>query len=284
MYSKVLPLPARIRNNKNILWLSSRGQTLLSYLLLLVTCFIAGTVHAQQISEPVISIIIDDIGYRNIDDVKALALPGPLAYAIMPHSPLAHKMSELAANNGKDIILHMPMEAVDHDKNRFLGPGGLKQDMNEIQFISTLIYNLRSVPNIIGVNNHMGSLLSRDQKKMGWLMDYLDIKKVFYIDSVTIGNSVAAMAARVRNVPYMRRDIFLDNSVNADDIDAQFEELIKVAKRKGSAIAIGHPHPETIRVLATNLSRLHEYGVRLISVRDMVNNHQPIEAPRVTLN
>ena len=92
---------------------------------------------------------------------------------------------------------------------------------------------------------------------MGWLMDYLDIKKVFYIDSVTIGNSVAAMAARVRNVPYMRRDIFLDNSVNADDIDAQFEELIRVAKRKGSAIAIGHPHPETIRVLATNLSRLH---------------------------
>ena len=54
---------------------------------------------------------------------------------------------------------------------------------------------------------------------MGWLMDYLDIKKVFYIDSVTIGNSVAAMAAKVRNVPYMRRDIFLDNSVNADDID-----------------------------------------------------------------
>ena len=116
---------------------------------------------------------------------------------------------------------------------------------------------------------------------MGWLMDYLDIKKVFYIDSVTIGNSVAAMAAKVRNVPYMRRDIFLDNSVNADDIDAQ---LIRVAKRKGSAIAIGHPHPETIRVLATNLSRLHEYGVRLISVREMVNNHQPIEAPRVTLN
>jgi len=266
-----------------MVWLSSRGHPLLSHLLLLVTCFIAGAVHAQQIKEPVISIIIDDIGYRNIDDAKALALPGPLAYAIMPHSPLAHKMSELAANNGKDIILHMPMEAVEHDKNRFLGPGGLKQDMNEIQFISTLIHNLRSVPNIIGVNNHMGSLLSRDKEKMGWLMEYLDIRKIFYIDSVTIGNSVAAMAARARNVPYLRRDIFLDNSVKADDIHAQFMELIRVARRKGSAIAIGHPHPETIRVLAANLSRLHEYGVRLISVSDMVDHHQLIEAPRVTL-
>jgi polysaccharide deacetylase 2 family uncharacterized protein YibQ len=257
------------------------------YLVLLVlalTSFSVSAVYAGQPRQPVISIIIDDIGYRNIDDANALALPGPLAYAIMPHSPLAHKMAELASNNGKDIILHMPMEAMEHDKNRFLGPGGLTQQMNEVQFISTLIYNLRSVPNIIGVNNHMGSLLSRDKERMGWLMEYLDVRNIFYVDSVTIGNSVAATAARARNVPYLRRDVFLDNSLKYDDIDAQFSELIRVARQKGSAIAIGHPHPETIRVLAHNLARLHEFGVRLISVREMVNYHQPDLTPRVTLN
>ncbi len=230
--------------------------------------------HGQVASSPVISIIIDDIGYRNRDDVNALALPGPLAYAIMPHSPNALEMSALAASSGKDIILHMPMEAVEDEKNRFLGPGGLRKDMNEAQFITTLVHNLRSVPNIIGVNTHMGSLLSRDREKMGWLMEYLQVRKIFYVDSVTIGNSVAAVAASTRNVPYLRRDVFLDNSINRADIDEQFNELIRVARLKGSALAIGHPHPETIQVLARRLETLHEYGVRLISVKEMVKHKQ----------
>lgn len=238
---------------------------------------------AEQSGVPVISIIIDDIGYRNIDDINALALPGPVAFAIMPHSPNAVKMSQLATTSGKDIILHMPMEAIEQDQNRFLGPGGLKLDMNESQFISTLVFNLRSVPNIIGVNNHMGSLLSTDKEKMGWLMDYLDARKIFYIDSVTTGNSVAAQTAKNRHVPYLSRDVFLDNSTNRDEINARFDELITVAKRKGSAIAIGHPHAETIEVLVKNLNRLDEYGVRLISLKDMIKYNQSAVLSKVSL-
>ncbi len=250
---------------------------------LLLLCF-TNYLSAEQSGGPVISIIIDDIGYRNIDDTNALALPGPVAFAIMPHSPNAVKMSELAATSGKDIILHMPMEAIEQDQNQFLGPGGLKLGMNESQFISTLVFNLRSVPNIIGVNNHMGSLLSTDKEKMGWLMDYLNARKIFYIDSVTTGDSVAALAARSRHVPYLSRDVFLDNSTNKDDINARFDELISVAKRKGSAIAIGHPHAETIEVLTQNLNRLNEYGVRLISVKDMIVLHHRIVVSKISLN
>lgn len=233
---------------------------------------------------PVISIIIDDIGYRHIDDQNAVALPGPIAYAIMPHSPHAVEMSELANRSGKDIILHLPMEAVEESNNRFLGPGALLQDMNEAQFITMLVYNLRAVPNIVGVNNHMGSLLSTDKEKMNWLMAYLDIRNIFYIDSVTTGHSVAALAARNRNVPYLRRDVFLDNSTLSEDIDAQFTELVRIAKRKGSAIAIGHPHPETINVLSAKLVKLDEYGVRLISVKEMVRYHQAPQITKVTLD
>lgn len=242
-----------------------------------------GHLSAAQSDIPVISIIIDDIGYRHIDDVNALALPGPVAYAIMPHSPYAVKMSELAARSGKDIILHMPMEAIEVAQNRFLGPGGLTLDMNEARFVMTMVHNLRSVPNIIGVNNHMGSLLSMDRERMGWLMDYLHVKKIFYIDSVTIGNSYASQAARNRDVPYLRRDVFLDNSINSIDINSQFDELIRVARRKGSAIAIGHPHPQTIEVLNKNLDRLPEYGVRLIGLKDMLTIQQPTEIRKVSM-
>lgn len=250
---------------------------------LLLLFVFSGLSYAAPPALPVISIIIDDIGYRHIDDRDAMALPGPIAYAIMPHSPHAVEMSGLATRSGKDIILHLPMEAIEENNNRFLGPGALRHDMDETQFITMLVYDLRSVPNIIGVNNHMGSLLSADSEKMGWLMAYLDVRKIFYIDSVTTGHSVAALAARSRNVPYLRRDVFLDNSTRSEDIEAQFNELVRIARHKGSAIAIGHPHPETIKVLAAELNRLDEYGVRLISVKEMVRHHQAVQMTKVSL-
>jgi len=241
------------------------------WILVLIHLFCPLTLLAAEPSQiPVISIIIDDIGYRSIDDRNALALPGPITFAVMPHAPNVASFTRLAAVSGKDIILHLPMEAVEQDKNRFLGPGGLTRSMNEVQFISTLIYDLRSVPNIIGVNNHMGSLLSTDKEKMGWLMDYLHYRKVFYIDSVTTGHSVAAHAAINSDVPYLRRDLFLDNSTDPVAINAQFNELIRLARQNGSAIAIGHPHPETIEVLAKNLGKLAGYGVRLVSVKSLI--------------
>lgn len=254
------------------------GSALVPILLLLACSASAGP------AQPVISIIIDDIGYRHVDDRQAMTLPGPVAYAIMPHSPHALEMSKLAGQAGKDIILHMPMEAVEEDKNRFLGPGALRHDMDETQFISTLIYNLRAVPNIIGVNNHMGSLISADQERMGWLMAYLDVRNIFYLDSMTTGASVAAQAARKENVPYMRRDVFLDNSTRPEDIDNQFDELITIAKRKGSAIAIGHPHPQTISALAEKLEKLDEYGVRLIGIKDMVLRRLSPPLTRVSMD
>lgn len=237
-------------------------------IILVLSVFSAG-LHAEP-ADPAISIIIDDIGYRHHDDIRALDLPGPVAYAIMPHSPLGKRMSELATSSGKDVILHLPMEAIEDEKNRFLGPGALWLEMNQIQFMTTLNNGAGSVPNIIGVNNHMGSLLTMDRGRMEWLMDYLHTRNIFYIDSVTSRYTVAHTAASNKNVPYLKRDIFLDNSRDKKDIVSQFETLIKIAKRRGKAIAIGHPHPETIEVLELTLPRLDEYGVRLIGLGEMV--------------
>ena len=240
--------------------------TLLTFLLLIST----HDVIANHLSSPVISIIIDDLGYRNVDDINALKLPGPITFAIMPHSPNSLKVSALARQSDNNIILHLPMEAVENEKNRFLGPGALKVEMSENEFISTLSKNIHSIPNIIGVNNHMGSLLTKHTEQMEWLMDYLSLQKIFYVDSLTSSETVANYVAHKKNVPYLKRDIFLDNFRDREYINKQFKELVTIAKRKGSAIAIGHPHPETIEVLNDNLRRLDEYGVRLINLKDMI--------------
>lgn len=236
-----------------------------------LTClFPTEAVFADASDRPVISIIIDDIGYRLREDLRAIGLPGQVAFAIMPHSPHARKMSALANEMGKEVLLHMPMQAMEEDKNEFLGPGALTLQMTQEEFNRTLDNGLRSIPHAIGVNNHMGSLLTRHPGHMGWLMASLKNRNKFYIDSVTSSHSVAGAVARENQLPFLSRDVFLDNVQSHNDIQKQFNELVKIAKSKGVAIGIGHPHPATLTVLSKNLLLLDNYGVKLISPGQML--------------
>jgi polysaccharide deacetylase 2 family uncharacterized protein YibQ len=248
---------------------TGRGRFLpfLAAILLLFTG--TGTASGAE-PVPAISIIIDDIGYRRADDRRALELPGPVALAILPHSPHAAEMSALAAGRGKEVLLHLPMEPAESSMRDFLGPGALFLDMSREDFVSTLAADLESVPHATGVNNHMGSLLTRHAGRMEWLMDALRLHGKFYVDSMTSNLSVAGEVATRYRVPHLRRDVFLDNRQNTGDIRAQFRRLIDVARRRGRALAIGHPRPETLAVLEEELPLLARYGVRLVPPRELL--------------
>jgi uncharacterized protein len=249
--------------------ISDFKNRLFFYLLLLSPLF-STTVHSEQTYKPTISILIDDIGYKFKEDLRALALPGPVAYAILPHAPHTQTMSQVAFKKGKDILLHQPMQAEVMNKNEFLGPGALTLNMTRKDFLETLNINIRAVPNLIGINNHMGSLLTRHPGHMQWLMETMKKNGQFYIDSVTSDYSVAARLAKENDIPYLTRDIFLDHKQSPAYIRKQFMELVKVAKLQGSALGIGHPHISTINVLSQVLKDVDKYGVKLISVKSLV--------------
>ena len=107
-------------------------------------------VYSNPIAQPSISIIIDDLGYKLKEDVRALSLPGPVAYAILPHAPHTQKMVSIASQNGKEILLHQPMQALEN--NDLLGPGALTLNMTQREFTQTLEININAVQNIIGIN------------------------------------------------------------------------------------------------------------------------------------
>jgi uncharacterized protein len=239
------------------------------YLLLLSPVLFSTTTYSEQTYKPTISILIDDLGYKFQEDLRALALPGPVAYAILPHGPYTEKMSQIAFKKGKDILLHQPMQAM--DKNEFLGPGALTLNMTRKDFLETLNINIRAVPNLIGINNHMGSLLTRHPGHMQWLMETMKLNGQFYVDSLTSDDSVAARLAKENNIPYLTRDIFLDHKQGPAYVRKQFKELIKVAKRKGSALAIGHPHASTIEVLSQVLQNVDKYDVKFISIKSLLH-------------
>jgi polysaccharide deacetylase 2 family uncharacterized protein YibQ len=228
--------------------------------------FAGGLANAAPL--PQISIIIDDMGYRHRTGLDAVKLPGSVAYSFLPHSPHAAKLASLAHGRGKEVMLHVPMQG---SSTSPLGPGAVTANMSRIELMRAVSSGLGSVPYVSGINNHMGSVVTPRSEHMGWLMDLLRVRdNLFFVDSRTTRHTRAFEVARRKSVPSTWRDVFLDNEPDAPEIRSEFRRLLKIAKRRGTALAIGHPHPQTIAVLADVIPRLEEFGVRLVSVADMI--------------
>jgi polysaccharide deacetylase 2 family uncharacterized protein YibQ len=169
-------------------------------------------------------------------------------------------------------MLHAPMSNV---HNIPLGENGLSETMNEVHFKQALNSSLDSLPGVSGVNNHMGSLLTQKSLPMEWVMHALKQRQLYFIDSRTTSNSVAWSVAQNLHIPSLKRDIFLDNIPTAESIDKQFKQLIALAKRRGYAVAIAHPYPETIRYLQQHLPILAQQNINLVFVSALVQLHSP---------
>jgi polysaccharide deacetylase 2 family uncharacterized protein YibQ len=124
---------------------------------------------------------------------------------------------------------------------------------------------LDSVPDVAGVNNHMGSLLTRHPGAMQWLMEGLRERGLFFVDSRTTVHTVAESLARENSVPVRRRDVFLDSAPGIEQVRSQFRRLVRLARGKGSALGIAHPRRVTLAVLADELPRLQQQGIDLVS-------------------
>ncbi|MCG8426045.1 MAG: divergent polysaccharide deacetylase family protein [Chromatiales bacterium] len=225
-------------------------------------------VQAADQPLPAISIIIDDMGNNLAWGKGVLAVPGALTYAFLPHTPHAANLAAQAHDQGKEVMLHLPMQS--HNNNK-LGPGGLTLHLTEGEFKRTLQSSLDAVPYVVGLNNHMGSLLTRHPGAMGWLMESIGERgDLYFVDSRTTVKSVGYETAREYGIPSATRDVFLDNVRDQEAITKQFIQLIDRARRKGYAIGIGHPYPETAQALQSLLVDPEKWGVRLIPASEMI--------------
>jgi polysaccharide deacetylase 2 family uncharacterized protein YibQ len=145
-------------------------------------------------SSPVISIIIDDMGKTMEDGRRVLRLPGPVACAFLPRAPHTGELATEAHGRGKEVMLHLPMDSVD---GRRLDAGAVTLNMTHKEFARVVEANLAAVPYVQGINNHMGSLLTRHPGHMLWLMEELQRHpRMFFVDSRT---TVATVARRILN-------------------------------------------------------------------------------------
>lgn len=224
---------------------------------------------------PAIAIIIDDLGKQKGSGQRAIALPGPVACSFLPRERHTSSLAEIAYRNGKEVLLHLPMDSID---GRRLDEGAVTLDMTQEEFSRTVRANLAVVPHAIGINNHMGSLLTRHPGHMFWLMrEMLHRQPMYFVDSRTTVATVARQVAQENGVPSIDRNVFLDNEVNDREITYQFSRLLQLARKQGTGLAIGHPHPETLAVLEREIPKLGQQGLQLVAVSELIELQQEDE-------
>jgi polysaccharide deacetylase 2 family uncharacterized protein YibQ len=240
-------------------------QILNALLILLACCTLSA--HAGKLA----SIIIDDLG-NNYEHGQALVdFPAPLTLAFLPQTSFARELASLAHKNNKEVMLHLPLQSIEHHKH---SPGTLNLHMSRRQFVQQLKNNVISVPHVSGINNHMGSLLTRHPGHMNWLMEEIaKMGNMFFIDSLTSNKSVAAYFASEHQVPNLIRDIFLDPDPRPETIQRQFNRFINITNKRGYAIAIAHPYPETLAFIQSHLTELEEHDIKLVPVSTLINLH-----------
>ncbi len=219
--------------------------------------------------KPRVAIIIDDLGY----DVKIAKnfseLHAAITFSILPHSPFKKKIARIAQDKGFDIMLHLPMEPIEYPEVN-PGPGTLLTSMTPDELIRQLEKDLDSVPSIKGVNNHMGSRMTAQSGQLYQIFSILKARGLYFIDSRTTTDTLCKPSARLFQIPFAERDVFLDHLQEADFIRKQIKELIRIARNNGHAVGIGHPHSVTYEVLREMLPELQQEVV-LVPASEVVN-------------
>ena len=222
--------------------------------------FAGSAVSAQPVY---LSLIIDDLGNDPVRDRRALSLPGPVALAILPDAPNAAELAREAHRAGRTVMLHMPMAPAEGD---FAWRPGQPPSV----WRERLEAALRALAHVDGLNNHTGSLMTAHAEAMALLMPELQRRHLFFVDSRTTPATVAAAQAQRIGLASLSRDLFLDHDNHPDAVADAFRRGLEIARRQGSVVMIGHPHPSTLAVLERELPKLAEQGVDWIDVPQMI--------------
>jgi len=223
----------------------------------------------QEVRPGTVAIIVDDMG-KSVQEVNELMeIKLPLTFSIIPGLAKGKEVAQAAHANGYLVMIHMPMEPQGYPKQS-MEQNGLLLSQSEKEIEKRLSSYMLAVPYATGANNHMGSRFTEDRAKMGTVLSFLKGKGLFFIDSKTTPHSIGYSLAREMGLETASRNVFIDNIQDVGAIKGQLEQLAAIARHKGSAIGICHPHKTTILALTSFLPELRRSGINFVYVADLV--------------
>ena len=241
---------------------------LISLIILLITSIQSPSCFAEKVGA--LSIILDDMGY-NLSDFQALSLPKEITFSILPYTPQGKRIAERAHLQGRELLLHVPMQA--KSNNDKLGKGALMADMQEKEFKAQLKRSLHTLPYVQGINNHMGSTLTEQIEPMRWTMEVLQAQGLYFLDSRTTTQTVAESTAKILGIPALRRHVFLDNIKTEQAMNKQLQLAIRLSQDNKAVVIIAHPYPETLRFLQQKFNN-PTTRIKLIALNQLIPKAQ----------
>lgn len=232
----------------------------------------------EKIKKPTrgfIAIIIDDWGYNDtaIDFLETIDIP--VAIAVLPKLPFSKTIAQRAARNDKEVMLHLPLEPhytadnypKDYVIKGFMKPERIRKIIDE---------SLATVPFAQGFNNHMGSKATENKELLKTVFAYFKEKNFFAVDSYVSEKSVCKKTATSLGMPFIKRDVFLDNVADRTMIEGEFAKLAHLAEKKGYAVGIGHARPLTLQMIKEQSRILQAKGFVFLTVREIITQAKTI--------
>lgn len=220
---------------------------------------------------PRLALIIDDLGYGNLDRVRRLcSQPYPFTVGVLPFMEASRESAHMAHAMGKEVLLHLPMEPNGYPgPSRDPGPGAVLKSMGEREIRQAVRKALMEIPGRKGVNNHMGSRITPDGARMHWILQEIKAANCFFVDSRTEKDSKAHQIAQLLSVPTLQRHVFLDDDRSWPEMQKQWKRALGIAKREGQVVVIGHIVPESIAALE-KLMPQSAHQVRYVKASELV--------------
>lgn len=221
-----------------------------------------------------VAIIIDDIGEDLKPVSELLNIDVPLTFAVLPHCTHSEAAAGLIHNAGRDILLHLPMEPYDNP-GRNPGRGALFIRMSPEDIRKQLDENIRAVPHICGVNNHMGSLFMENEDKLAIVFEDLKKRGLLFIDSRTTPASKARDLAIQLNIPFAERRAFIDNDNHCPAIFEKIMQAVNEVKTGNGEkiVMIGHPYPDTVQALRKAIPLIEKEGVEIMTLSKLLKSN-----------
>jgi polysaccharide deacetylase 2 family uncharacterized protein YibQ len=217
-----------------------------------------------------VALIMDDMG-SSLETLDALlALRRPVTISVLPSAPFAAETARTAHERGLEVLLHLPLESINNHEAMANTEGMILTMMTPPAIVASFEASYDRVPFAVGTNNHMGSRFTADRERMRTILEPIKARGMFFVDSRTTAQTVALDEARRMGIPAARRDVFLDADEDRGRIKGRLIELLQRARKKGRAVGICHPFPETLAVLKSSLFLVESYNLEFVPVSRLV--------------
>jgi len=221
--------------------------------------------------KPMIALVIDDMGVDRKRSTRIIDLKGQMTLSFLTYARDLAEQTGRARKLGHELMLHVSMEpgskAVDP------GPNALLTELSEIEIRRRLEWGMGRFKGYVGINNHMGSKFTSDEKSMRIVIEEIKRRGLLFLDSRTSGRTVGIKLAREMGVPHANRNVFIDHVNEIDSVNTQLHQVEAVARRQGYVVAIGHPREVTLKALGPWLKTVEGRGFKLVPLTTIVRRY-----------